>query len=308
MPPDGMFGGMRNFMGVIFAAGAVAPALGAQQLVPGWVVEQTTTQAIEGAMAPMPSTQMRMRVTVAGGDRRMDILDGPSSGEYTLISASGRVMLFVVPARRVVRELPADSSALASLVPPGTTNARGAAKVDTLGDGPVILGYRTRHYRMTPAWRASISMPGFAGDTSERVSVGYVMDFYVTDQLPELGAAGILQRLSASAPGAAPGAAPGSTGLALRSEIHTAIGNGGMTTTSVTEVTSVSKSNVDPALFIVPTDYARVSFADEMRAMRAQTDSIMKSTVRDFPEMAARLKAQRDSMFGIRDTTKAKKP
>jgi hypothetical protein len=203
----------------------------------------------------------------------------------------------VVPARRVVRELPADSSALAGIMPPGTT-ARVAMKVDTLGDGPVILGYRTRHYRVTPSWRASMSMPGFAGDTSERVSVGYVMDFYVTDQLPEL------ERL----PPSAPGAAPGITGLALRSEVHTAIGNGGMKTTSVSEVTSVSRGNVDPALFTVPADYARVSFVDEMRELRARTDSMMRDLDAKMPGLAAEVKARRDSMFGIRDTTKVKKP
>ena len=53
MPPGGMFGGMRNFIGVVFAIGAFAPSVGAQGTVPGWYTETRVTRKAARERAPV---------------------------------------------------------------------------------------------------------------------------------------------------------------------------------------------------------------------------------------------------------------
>ena len=167
-----------------------------------------------------------------------------------------------------------------------------------------MLGYPTLHYRVTPTRTVSLPLPGFGGDSSERRRVGFVTDYFVTDQLPELAATGSRQPRQSSVPGAG----RGFTGFPLRTETHMEMGSGGMKSTSVTEVTSVSMRAVDPALFTVPADYARVSLADEMQGLRARNDSLMRDLNARYPGLSDKMKTMYNSILGSPDTTARKKP
>ncbi len=296
---------MRTVLGLLVALSAVAPRLSAQGTVPGFVVETQMTSTQKGMGVPDMTRVQHIRTYSTNGKARTDFQDGINAGEYTLMLAGERAMLMVQPAKKSIRVMsmvPADLQADLALHATVDTAAR--ARED-LGDGPTIAGHRTRHFRSSRIIALNLSSLRSASDAAQaQVPTESISDTYVTAELADLGAMehSLFERVRGTV-------APSPThDVTLRSEIHTRLGTRGAEMVLTTEVISITPAAIDTALFVVPADFQRVNLFDQMRAMRAQVDSITRNVDAIVPGMAERRRAMRDSLFGPADTLRKKKP
>ena len=148
-----MFGGMRIFIGVIFAIGVVAPAIGAQATVPGWYTEtRVSGRAVgERAAAAPPPADYTIRIWTTEAAARVEggiPVPGGAKDAYLVSRPAERRGYQVIPSQRSIRVL--DNRAIMAMSPVDFRMADSAGvTVKELGDGGVILGHKTTKRRVT---------------------------------------------------------------------------------------------------------------------------------------------------------------
>lgn len=305
-----MLGGMRNFIGAVLAAAAVAPAVGAQGTVPGWYIETRVTSRYEGdraAAMPRP-TQHVERTWRAGANSRSEgrplRLDS-SAGSYRLTRAGDPNSYEVFPDTRTLRV--ADRAGMRRAF--GTTLSRpneGGYRHRAIGDGGVILGHHTTKFES----RIKLPIIGLAAP-SEAESWYVETSWIATDTADPQVAAWIREsRLVAKDSTRSPpdGTVPG---MVLRWESRSDR-TAGVPHATISEVTEWRTEQMDTARFSLPTGYARVDLASQMRALQRRTAEMKErgaATQRNLEELrrlkASTLPADQAKLHRLMDSTLA---
>jgi hypothetical protein len=258
---------MRNFIGVVFAAGILAPSVGAQGKLSGWYTETHVTSRREGqrAASPAPRDETIRSWRTATSER----LEGglppfpqyDMTGAYQISRSAEKRTYQVVPSARTIRVF--DMAAMTALKLDRPSYAKPVLK--ELGDGGVILGHRTRRYQMTITMRT----PGIArrGDSTTFTSE---QTFWIaSDPSDPLVAAYLAERPKPTSPVTMP-VLPG---MVLRTGSRSS-SISPYTTATVREVVAWRREVVEPSRFVLPADYKRVDMAAEVRATRAKTEAM----------------------------------
>ncbi len=215
----------------------------------------------------------RVRMELRGNSRLMNIPGLARSEEATLLMLdSGKIIYLRPKAKQYVVINPAESmdrvqKMMAGMGASLTFDVTAEPRVESLGPGPVILGHRTVHYRVTSGMKMTMAAMG----QNQIMETTSILDEYLAPDLKNLagpfsgaawrGASGIfgsgnksyfemLRAATARLPNAAK----------LRTETSiTVSGMGqGASTRSVGEITGMKRVTVTPDLFAVPADYTKV--------------------------------------------------
>lgn len=288
MPPGGKFGGMRNFIGMVFAVGILAPSLGAQKSTPGWYVETRVTTVSKGGSG---NSTTRTYLTRSWTSTICSRTEGEpyrgDSAAYRLVAGTPQRFLNVVPRDRTVYSVnPAEAKAMVA----AASKTMGPSPVITapklLGDGGVILGHRTRKQEMRTTTR---SVSGGA----EVARAPTVTTYWVADDpadplvaayraaLPVRGAG---ERVSTSA------------GMVLRSETQSQWLRD-VTQTTTREVTVWRRESVPAARCDIPQGYRTVDLAADLRAKQAASAELRRLSQSSNAADRARARVLRDSLF-----------
>ncbi|MEP6905463.1 MAG: hypothetical protein ABI875_05230, partial [Gemmatimonadales bacterium] len=143
----------------------------------------------------------------------------------------------------------------------------GDPKVEKLGAGPVILGHRTTHYRVTGVMKVNVAVMG----QNQGIETSTVTDEYLaldlhslTDPFRNLGSnsmGGLFGPSFKAYTDKMKAARAKLPGFPLRSENHvTTLGVGqGSDIKSVQEVTAIHMITASPSLFEVPAGYTQIT-------------------------------------------------
>jgi len=248
-----------------------ASSLGAQATMSGWYTETHVVSRVEGERAP--ASLARDETTRSWRTAAAERVEGglpPSpgydtTGAYQISRPSEKRAYQVFPSARTIRVL--DIASLAALkfdLPVVDT-----PELKELGDGGIILGHRTRKYRMT----VRMHVPGMMrkGDTTVFTSEQTL--WAATDPSDPLVAAYLAGRPKWENPLKIP--APPGMVLRFESRSH---GISPYTTVRIREVVVWRREIIDPSRFAMPEDYKRVSMADETSASRAKLTSLRIAT------------------------------
>ena len=218
----------------------------------------------------------RVRFDMKGNTRMMTIPGRTQAGDVTFISLeNGKTLVYLLPTtKQYLRINPAEmmEGAQKMMRGMGATMAMNITgddpKVENLGAGPVILGHRTRHYRVTGNMKVSISVMG----QNQTMQTSSVSDSYLAPDLAHLadpfrdigsnaptqllgpGASTYLEKMKAARAKLPPG-------LSLRTETHLKTSGTAQTSdiVSVQETTGIQNTTASPALFEVPAGYTMIT-------------------------------------------------
>ncbi|MHB1312722.1 MAG: hypothetical protein ACYC3L_11970 [Gemmatimonadaceae bacterium] len=288
---------MRNFIGVIFAAGALAPALVAQGTAPGWYVETRVTTVSKGGSG---NATTRTHVTRAWTSATCSRTEGESyrgdSTAYSLAFATPRRFLNVLPRDRaiyVVNAADAKTMVAAASKTLGQMPAFDPPKL--IGDGGMMLGHRTRKHELRTTTRSvsggvevarapTVTTYWVAEDSADPLVAAY------RATLPSRGAG---ERVATSA------------GMVLRSETRSQWLRD-VTQVTTREVTVWRREQVPAARCGVPSGYRTIDLAADLRAKQAATAELQRLLQSSKPADRARARVLGDSLF--RDIQRAMPP
>lgn len=244
-----MFDGMRIVMSVIFAAGALAPALRAQGAVPGWYLEALEVVATAGRPAAVRAILRSFR---AGVDTRVERVDEQlpqmAALEYVLTNDSTHERYTVnVPNRFIRRQMMTSAEMAATVRDTSQLPRRLERKVEDMGSGGRLLGYETRRVRERIVSRNRVGAEGAVRvviDTVVRVM--WIATFAANPAL----AVGVRNPSTVSAPGQLP------RGVVMRSEVTRVVPR---RTVTHLEVRLLERRDIDPRLFVLPASFRRVN-------------------------------------------------
>jgi hypothetical protein len=137
---------------------------------------RVTALPSEGGMADMPGSGSQYTTVsiTAAGRTRTDVVEGSvepvfSMGNYTLSDSTG--MVVVRPASKTFFSVSADmanhAQSMMQSVGMSMTMTNVSVKLDTLGDGGMVDGRATQHYRVTASYGLSIDMSGLGIDLAD---------------------------------------------------------------------------------------------------------------------------------------------
>ncbi len=293
MPPNGKLGGMRFSVGTAFVAGALAPALTAQGIVPGWYMEaRTVTNSAMHRVANELVTQTwvsgkRMRQTGI-----VPVSDMFPEGSFALVLDSASTTYLVSPSIRTIR----------MMVMPGLLQHLGLAypgepqHFTRVGPGEDILGHHTTIYEMTTVQRVFMPMSSDSGARELRI---HQRLWLAADSADPVVRASMDPGVRAGT-----GRPPG---IVLKSTLTTTT-MGALSISQSNEVLALRLVDIDTAMFSLPSDYTVINLGDEMRATRAKSDSMMRVLDKINPSFGADQRRMLDSLLGPVDTTKRRKP
>ncbi|MEP7344605.1 MAG: DUF4412 domain-containing protein [Gemmatimonadaceae bacterium] len=244
-------------------------------------VESDTRQP--GGAAPS------MAVQLAGGKLRLDFLESSENpmmkkGGYMIMDAENNKLIMVSPEEK--KAMVMDPTAMGSMV--GAMGGSGLVKMDMdnvkvdvedLGDGERMLGKATHKYRVTRSYDMSVKVVMMKRNSHHQsVSETWLTNDFGTDRAFEafgrqfanrVAAGGSMQKLM-EAEKKVPRGFPMKTVMQSTDTDD----KGKATTTSTTmEVTELTKANIDPSVFEVPSGYETVDMGAEMKDARIKMDS-----------------------------------
>jgi len=215
----------------------------------------------------------RVRMELRGDSRLMNIPGMPRSAEATLLMLdSGKIIYLRPKTKQYIVINPTESmdrvqKMMASMGGSMTFDLTAEPKVESLGPGPVILGHRTVHYRVTTGMRMTMAGMG----QNQVMETTSIMDQYVATDLKNvagpfsgatwIGAGGMFGNGDKSYFAklrAATAKLPNGAKLRMVTKIDVTGMGPGASTRSVGEVTGMKKVTATPDLFAVPADYTKV--------------------------------------------------
>jgi hypothetical protein len=276
--------------------GAVPSGSAAQTRVPGWLYTMNIT-ADSGGEGHRGSMAVRYQVTARS--LRMEYVQvSGSAGEargaeglYTIMNDADSTMTMVMPSQRLASIT--NPSAMFGTIRPAMPSVKRhvtISGIEDVGDGGLILGHATHHYRVTTTGVVEMMMDG---QTCTK-DVGGVSDTWIAPDVdldpamkltlghfsPLVGSEAIAQSISDAATGLP-------KGLALRTiSKHTEADAHGVprTVTTTTEYVELSRAPIDVAVFRVPADYKVM----DMRKLSARMPpELLDSIVSSRPSPAA---------------------
>lgn len=264
-----MISSVRRGTAIVFLIGTTAavhlPAQERTASQPATAYALTISRTIQNGL---PVT-LEFRGIAAGGVARLDITGGTDSanmppGSYLLVTDSSGAARLVDTATRTVQVIGAGAR-LGGLVelytPPGSvTDVH--VKVDTLGDGELLEGRRTRHYRITTSFSLGVTGPSGQVAQARSASVTELWQAEGTERVPNpfvgLGGNGAPGDFLSPFDDALVAIGRRLSGITLRSETHASLSARGIAFTQehvVTRLSALRSATVDPASLRVPLGY-----------------------------------------------------
>jgi hypothetical protein len=287
------FGDMRRLLGVAVAANALTAAIEAQGTVPGWYME---TRNVTSSTATGVSKELVSRTWASGGRfRQTDIAavsDMFPEGTFALGLDSTKAMYFVSPSIRTIRMMTVPGAAQAF----GLDGRDESQQFRRVGPGEDILGHHTVIYELTDLVRVAMPMSGDSGARALRRSLRVWLAADTSDPIVRA----TMHKASRTETGLPPGIVLKSTG--------TTTSTGTLSVSASTEVLALRLMDIDTSMFALPSGYTVINMGDELRTVRAKTDSLMRELEKINPGFGADLRRARDSLLGPIDSTKRRKP
>lgn len=215
----------------------------------------------------------RVRMELRGNSRLMNIPGMPRSEEATLLMLdSGKIIYLRPKTKQYIVINPAESmdrvqKMMAGMGASMTFDVTAEPRVESLGPGPVILGHRTVHYRVTSAMKMTMAGMG----QNQVMETTSIMDQYVAPDLKNVagpfsgavwgGAGGMFGSGNKSyfeKLRAATAKLPNGAKLRTVTKIDVTGMGPGASTRSVGEVTGMKNVTAARDLFAVPADYTKV--------------------------------------------------
>jgi hypothetical protein len=203
----------------------------------------------------------------------MNIPGLPRAEEATLLMLDSGKMIYLRPkTKQYIVINPAESmdrvqKMMASMGASMTFDVTTEPKVESLGPGPVILGHRTLHYRVTSGMKMTMSGMG----QNQVMETTSIMDQYVAPDLKNVvgpftgaawsGASGMFGSGNKSyfeKLRAATSRLPGGAKLRTETTISVSGMGQGAATRSRGEVTGMKKVTATPDMFAIPSDYTKL--------------------------------------------------
>ncbi len=242
-----MFGGMRSFTVMIFAAGTLALQLAAQGTVPGWYTEELEVVATAGHPTASRFLVRTWRTADATRSERVDErLPMMKALEYSIIHTASRTQFRVNTAQRTILEFTSGDSATPYPAPALPRRVL-SQSVEAMGSGDSIVGYRTRRVRERIVARVPYGVNGkFSNAVDTSVSVRWIATYADNPKL----AVGVKHADKPAIAGAPP------RGFVLRSETTRTVPRRMVTHL---EVQRLEHRPINTVLFVLPDDYRRTS-------------------------------------------------
>jgi len=279
---------MRFFIRVAVVAGAVAPALGAQEKVPGFYVEtRVTTLSKGGSGNATTRTHVTRTWTSATCSRTEGEANRGDSTGYQLMRRTPPTFLDVVPRDRTAYAVnPAGAKAMAAEAAKTLGPMPAIAGSRLLGDGGVMLGHRTQKYELRTTTRST------AG-AREVARAPTVITYWVADDPADP----LVAAYRATRPMMGSGErAWSSTGMVLRSETHSQWLRD-VTQKTTREVLAWRRESVPLSRCDIPQGYRTVDLMADLSAKQSATAELRRLRQSSNPADRARARALGDSLF-----------
>ena len=279
---------MRYVIRAAYLVVGFAPALWSQGVSPGWYVETRTTTVSKGGSG---NATTRTHVTRAWTSANCSRTEGQAflgdSMAYSLVLGSPPRALQVLPRDRVVYTLDsAAGRALASEAAAKIAPPQGRLNPTSLGDGGVILGHRTRKYRVQIMTRSFARGADIARAPTEMT---YWMAEDPADPMVAAYRASRAQLWGGERLG-------GSGGIVLRSESRSQWLRD-VTQVTTREVLVWRREDLPASRCAIPSGYRTVDQLADLRAKQAATAELQRLSQSTNPADRARARVLGDSLF-----------
>lgn len=214
----------------------------------------------------------KVRMDVSGGSRTLAMPGHPGDDVTIIMLDSGKSIIYVNPKTKQYMQFnPMETMDRMQKMMEGMGATMkfdfiGEPKAESLGAGPVIIGHKTQHYRMTTAMKMTMNAMG----ESQTIETSSITDEYLAPDLEKStdlfagmsnGMNGIMggsnkeylekvKQLKAKLP----------KGMELRAETQSTItmAQGAQSMKNIREVTAISKTHATPDQFAVPAGYTKI--------------------------------------------------
>ncbi|MEP6621965.1 MAG: hypothetical protein ABJE47_21765 [bacterium] len=233
----------------------------------------TTVTSIDSGAGTTPHV-ITTRARIADGLVRLDMsmpTGGPAEGAYMLMNAKSDTVLTILPSQKMAMIAPSAGSAMGTLkLVKRVLVGEPTYAMEDLGDGPLIVGLHTRHYRTTEDYTMAVTI----GDQPCTKKVHTVTDMWRSTETTLPGA--VERMTTASFVGA--DAIASDTSMAKLRALHKTVPGavlrmdsmGGDGTHNHMEITELSSDPVDPASLKLPAGYSIMDSRPMQAAMMDQ--------------------------------------
>lgn len=267
--------------------GVASAAVHAQATVPGWMYGINVTFDSGTGPANRGSMAMRYRTTASALRTEIVQISGTANrpaqgidieGFYTIVNDSDGTSTNVMPSQHVATIMPSVRALLEGMPLPAVDSKSTSQSIDDLGNGGIILGHATHHYRLTT--RGTVTFT--TGDGACTRSTDGVSELWIA---PDLDIAPAMRSMVAHfgfiVPDSMQAQTPSSPmkGLPLRTKTRTTAllpsGESRVIETTM-EYTELSNAPLDASLFAVPADYKVMDMRQQMAGMFAKAEDVAK--------------------------------
>jgi hypothetical protein len=215
----------------------------------------------------------RVRMDIKGTARSLAMPGAAPGDDVSLIALdSGKTLIYINPkTKQYMQFTPAEAMDRMQKMMEGMGASikfefTGDPKVEDVGAGPVILGHKTQHYRITTGMTMTMSMMG----ESQTMDMSSVTNEYLAPDLRNVSDP--FRNMSSNTMGAMGGAnkaylerlkavqAKLPNGMELRAETEVTITGAGKTQNmvNVREITAIENATASDDQFVVPTGFTKV--------------------------------------------------
>ena len=215
----------------------------------------------------------RVRMDVQGTARSLAMPGAAAGDDITLIMLdSGKTVIYINPKTKQYMQLnPMEAmermqKMMEAMGASMKFEFTGDPKVENVGPGPVILGHKTQHYRITTGMTMTMSMMG----DSQTMEMSSVSEEYLAPDLNNL--TDPFRNMSSSSMGAIGGGnkeylarlkaaqAKLPNAMELRAETQVTVNGAGQSQnmTSVREITAIQRTTASDDQFVVPATFTKV--------------------------------------------------
>jgi hypothetical protein len=216
----------------------------------------------------------RVRLDVKGSARAL-AMPGVAGGDDIIILMldSGKTIIYINPKTKQYMQLnPMETMDRMQKMMEGMGATMkfeftGEPKIDNVGLGPVILGHKTQHYRITTGMKMTMNMMG----DSQTMEVSSVSDEYLAPDLKNIadpfrnmssgsGTIGGTNKEFVARLKAAQAKLPNA--MELRAEMRVTVNSAGQAQhlTTIREITGIQSTTASNAQFVVPAAFTKVDF------------------------------------------------
>lgn len=266
----------RSFALALLVVGASTARGQAKSALPGWTI--TTNMTVDsGGVGHATSLAIKQQVTTRNLRLEYVQMSGYSApmsieGMYTIIDAVDSTMTSIMPSQHIATVMGFDMLSQVKTPFSGAEQNLTRSDLEDLGDGGSVNGRATRHYRLTTAGTMTLNLAGEKCTTR----MDNVTEMWIASDVdlgPAFAAAakqfGVTADVVKNTPnrGVAPAAMPKGTALRSISKRSATDPTGKpITITTTTDVIDFAQTNLDPAVFALPTDVQTM----DMRKLLAQ--------------------------------------